>query len=113
MNEQDKFSLTEQREQTAEDCSKETLEVVKKIFDEFNRAHLLEYIELVNSPKKLFWLNFLSGLAKGLGLTIGTAIVLTFLFKLTQHVIALNIPYITVWVSEWIGQVSNLLHAGK
>lgn len=112
MDEQDNAPLTEQSEKQDE-SSKETLEIVKKLFDEFNRAHLLEYIELVNSPKKLFWLNFLSGLAKGLGLTIGTAIVLTILFKLTQHIISLNIPYITVWVSEWIGEVSNLLHAGK
>lgn len=96
-----------------EDCSKEVLKKINLLFDEFNRARLLEYVELVNSPKKLFWLNFLSGLAKGLGLTIGTAIVLTILFKLTQHIIALNIPYITVWVSEWIGEISNLLHAGK
>ncbi len=99
--------------ETPEDCSKEALKKINQLFDQFNRAHLLEYIELVNSPKKLFWLNFLSGLAKGLGLTIGTAIVLTILFKLTQHIIALNIPYITVWISEWIGEVSNLLHAGK
>ncbi len=95
------------------DYSKESFETVKRLYDEFSRARLLEYIELVNSPKKLFWLNFLSGLAKGLGLTIGTAIVLTLLFKLTQHIIALNIPYITVWVSEWIAQVSNLLHTGR
>ena len=112
MDKQQEDSLNEEQERET-DCSKETLEVVKKLFNEFNRAHLLEYIELVNSPKKLFWLNFLSGLAKGLGLTIGTAIVLTVLFKLTQHIIALNIPYITVWVSEWIGEVSTLLHAGK
>ena len=95
------------------DYSKESFETVKRLYDEFSRAHLLEYIELVNNPKKLFWLNFLSGLAKGLGLTIGTAIVLTLLFKLTQHIIALNIPYITVWVSEWIAQVSDLLHTGR
>ncbi len=95
------------------DYSKESFETVKRLYDEFSRARLLEYIELVNNPKKLFWLNFLSGLAKGLGLTIGTAIVLTLLFKLTQHIIALNIPYITVWVSEWIAQVSNLLHTGR
>ena len=95
------------------DYSKESFETVMRLYDEFSRARLLEYIELVNNPKKLFWLNFLSGLAKGLGLTIGTAIVLTLLFKLTQHIIALNIPYITVWVSEWIAQVSDLLHTGR
>ncbi len=111
MNEQKDPPLSGQSEEPEreKDCSWETLEIVKKIFDGFNRAHLLEYVELVNNPKKLFWLNFLSGLAKGLGLTIGTAIVLTVLFKLTQHIISLNIPYITVWISEWIGQISSLV----
>ena len=96
-----------------EDCSKKCLEKISQLYDEFSRARLLEYVELVSSPKKLFWLNFLSGLAKGLGLTLGTAIVLTILFKLTQHVIALNIPYITVWVSDWLTQLSTLMKAGK
>ena len=59
MNEQDNHVSEEQDvAESTQDCSKETLEVVKQLFDEFNRAHLLEYIELVNSPKKLFWLNF-------------------------------------------------------
>ena len=96
-----------------DDYSKQSLETIKRMYDEFHRARLLEYIELVNSPKKLFWLNFFSGLAKGLGLTIGTAIVLTLLFKAMQHLISLNIPYLTVWISDWIGQVSTLLKAGK
>lgn len=110
--------MTETREASNEkeqqtDYAKETYEKLKLLCDEINQAQLLRYIELVNSPKKLFWMNFLSGLAKGLGLTIGTAIVLTILFKLTQHIISLNIPYITVWVSEWIAQVTNLLRATK
>ncbi len=95
------------------DYAKASFDLVKRLCDDLNQAQLLKYIELVNNPKKLFWLNFFSGLAKGLGLTIGTAIVLTVLFKVTQHIISLNIPYITVWVSEWIAQVSTLLRAGK
>lgn len=106
-----KEASNEKEQQT--DYVKEMYEKLKLLCDEINQAQLLKYIELVNSPKKLFWLNFLSGLAKGLGLTIGTAIVLTILFKLTQHIISLNIPYITVWVSEWIAQVTDLLRATK
>lgn len=113
MTEQEAPEQTPDTKEAQTDYSKEAYEKIKQLYDEFNRARLLEYIELVNKPKKLFWLNFFSGLAKGLGLTIGTAIVLTILFKLMQHIISLNIPYITVWVSEWISQVSNLLRAAK
>lgn len=109
MSEEKETSNGEQRT----DYAKVSFDMLKRLCDELNRAQLLKYIELVSNPKKLFWLNFLSGLAKGLGLTIGTAIVLTILFKVTRHIISLNIPYITVWVSEWISQVSTLLRAGK
>lgn len=85
--------------------SKEVYEKVSKLCDDFNRARLLEYIELVSSPKRLFWLNFMSGVAKGLGLTIGTAIILLILFKITQHLVALNIPYITTWIADVIDMV--------
>lgn len=93
--------------------SKECNERIKELCDNFNRTRLFEYIELVNSPKRLFLLNFLSGLAKGLGLTLGTAIVLTILFKITQHIISLNIPYITVWVSEWINEITDMMKSAK
>ena len=112
MDGQEENSLNEKQEKP-EDDSKETLELMKELFDGFNKTHLLEFIKLANNPKKLCCLNFLAGLAQGLGLTIGTAIVLTFLFKLIQHIIALNIPYITVWISEWINQISVLVQAVK
>ncbi|CCZ21775.1 putative uncharacterized protein [Acetobacter sp. CAG:977] len=87
------------------DYSKEIYEKLSKLCDDFNRARLLEYIDLVSSPKRLFWLNFMSGVAKGLGLTIGTAIILVILFKMTQHLVALNIPYITTWIADAIDMV--------
>ena len=92
----------ESREETKEivDYPKETHGKVSDLYDKFMQARLLEYIELVQSPGKLFWRNFLAGVGKGLGLTIGTAIILAFLFKVVQHMIELNIPYITEWISE-------------
>lgn len=89
------------------DYSKETYEKISQLYDQFNHARLLEYVELVNSPKRLFWLNFFSGVAKGLGLTLGTAIILFLLFKLTQHLIALNIPYITSWIADIVEMVKS------
>ncbi len=89
------------------DYSKEAYEKISQLYDQFNHARLLEYVELVNSPKRLFWLNFFSGVAKGLGLTLGTAIILFILFKLTQHLIALNIPYITSWIADIVDMVKS------
>lgn len=90
------------------DFAKKSYVLMAKFIDTVNKSQLLEYIELVNSPKKLFYRNFLAGVGKGLGLTVGTAIVLGVLFKICQHMLALNIPYI----NEWLLEIANLIKSG-
>ena len=90
------------------DFAKKSYVLMTKFIDTVNKSQLLEYIELVNSPKKLFYRNFLAGIGKGLGLTVGTAIVLGVLFKICQHMLALNIPYI----NEWLLEIANLIKSG-
>ena len=90
------------------DFAKKSYVLMAKFIDTVNKSQLLEYIELVNSPKKLFYRNFLAGIGKGLGLTVGTAIVLGVLFKICQHMLALNIPYI----NEWLLEIANLIKSG-
>ena len=106
------MTAAESRREKAEferlDFSKKSYVLMAKFIDTVNKSHLLEYIELVNSPKKLFYRNFLAGIGKGLGLTVGTAIVLGVLFKIFQHMIALNIPYI----NEWLLELANLIKTG-
>ena len=40
-------------------------------------------------------MNLLSGMARGLGFTLGTAIVLTIVYKIVKYMIEMNIPYLT------------------
>ena len=42
----------------------------------FEAAGVLEYLEYIQSGKRMLWLNFKAGVAKGLGLTIGMTVVL-------------------------------------
>ncbi len=44
----------------------------------FEAAGVIEYLEYIQSGKRMLWLNFASGVAKGLGLTIGMTVVLGF-----------------------------------
>lgn len=90
------------------DFAKKSYVLMAKFVETVNKSHLLEYIELVNSPKKLFFRNFLAGVGKGLGLTVGTALVLAVLFKIFQHMVALNIPYI----NEWLVEIANMIKTG-
>lgn len=54
-----------------------------------------EYVKLSQKTGKILWLNFLSGVARGLGFTIGTSLVLAVVYKVISHLISMNIPYIT------------------
>ena len=101
-------SETEKNNDEKLDFAKKSYVLMAKFVDTVNKSQLLEYIELVNSPKKLFYRNFLAGVGKGLGLTVGTALVLAVLFKICQHMLALNIPYI----NEWLLDIANMIKTG-
>ncbi len=64
-----------------------------------------EYVKLSQKTGKILWLNFLSGVARGLGFTVGTSIVLAVVYKIISHLISMNIPYIT----ETLRQVTETI----
>lgn len=66
---------------------------------------LADVIQNYTSPRKLLWTNFLAGLARGLGLTIGTAIVLAILGWLLSQF--LSIPIIGDYVKQLIDYVNS------
>ena len=61
-----------------------------------------DYIRLLRSPFKMFWLNIFIGVARGLGFTVGTAVVLAIVYKLLRNMIEMNIPYITEMLREFL-----------
>ena len=59
-----------------------------------------EYVKLSQRTGKILWLNFLSGAARGLGFTVGTAVVLAVAYKILSVLINMNIPYFTELLKE-------------
>jgi hypothetical protein len=54
-----------------------------------------EYVKLSQQTAKILWLNFISGVARGLGFTIGATLVLAVIYKILAWIIRMNIPYLT------------------
>jgi hypothetical protein len=56
----------------------ELVEALKLKIEELslNLEHmkLVEYVELLNNPKRLLFINFISGLARGFGIAVGFTI---------------------------------------
>lgn len=66
-----------------------------------------DYVKLQQKTGRILLLNFLSGIARGLGFTVGTAIVLALIYKILEHIINMNIPYITEALNKIINIVQN------
>lgn len=61
-----------------------------------------EYVKLSQRTGKILWLNFLSGIARGLGFSIGTTLVLALLYKILSRLISMNIPYLTELLQRFV-----------
>jgi len=48
----------------------------KEVVKLFEAAGVVEYLEYLQSGKRILWVNFKAGVARGLGLTVGVAVIL-------------------------------------
>lgn len=64
------------------------------------KINLSEYVALLNNPWKLLWVNFLAGLARGVGIAIGGTLLVTFLLFLLSQIAVLNLPLISDFIAE-------------
>ena len=78
------------------------------LLERLDNAGLAEYVKLSQQTGKILWLNFLSGIARGLGFSIGATLVLAVVYKTLARIISMNIPYLT----ELLQQVMNMSRGG-
>ncbi|WP_246009280.1 DUF5665 domain-containing protein [Brevibacillus fluminis] len=88
------------------------LQQVRKLNERMDKiAMFLEDIRLADivqnytAPRKLIYINFLAGLARGLGLTIGTAIILAILGWLLSQ--SLTIPIIGDYIKDIMNYIRS------
>lgn len=73
----------------------EKIAQLDKLAQRLENSGIAEYVKLSQRTGKILWLNFLSGMARGLGFTVGTAIVLAAAYQVLSTLISMNIPYLT------------------
>ncbi|MCK8825331.1 DUF5665 domain-containing protein [Fuchsiella alkaliacetigena] len=74
--------------------------LLEELIEGFHKFGIADYIETVRSPKRMIYINFLAGLARGLGVIIGMtlfgAIFLSLLFRAAE----LNLPVIGEYIAR-------------
>lgn len=69
------------------------------------KTEIADIVLNYTKPRRLFLTNFLAGLARGLGLTLGTAIVLVMLGSIVKQFISVPI------IGDYIAQIVNYVNS--
>ena len=83
-------------------------EKAKEIAIAMEKARLYEYALYSEHPFQLLLMNFLIGLFRGLGSTVGLAIVLMILYYLFKEAIKSDIPYLSEILENLLNQYNQL-----
>lgn len=71
------------------------------------KNNVLELAELLGNKKQLILRNFMTGIAKGIGIGIGFTILTAILLIVLQKIVTLNIPVIGDYISDIVEIVEN------
>ena len=73
---------------------------LEKLVHHLESFRIAEYMDLLERPAKLILINFVAGLAKGLGIAIGATVIFALLLSFLQSLILLNLPGIGGFIAE-------------
>ncbi|SDL38127.1 DUF5665 domain-containing protein [Halarsenatibacter silvermanii] len=89
--------------------NEEIMERLEEISHDVHKFTLADYIKFIKSPRKMVLINFISGLARGLGIAVGItflgAIFLLILIRMAEA----NIPVIGEFLARLIQVIQNHL----
>lgn len=88
---------------------KKDLELIRNLSVQLERAKIGDYVDLMQNPTRLIFLNFVSGIARGVGIGIGFTILSAFIIYILQRLVMLNLPLISGVISEIIRLVKYRL----
>ncbi|MEG0767083.1 MAG: DUF5665 domain-containing protein [Clostridia bacterium] len=85
---------------------------VSALIGQLERLGLQEYMTYLQNRPRMMWMNFLAGMARGLGFAVGFSILCALLVKLLQRLALENLPVIGEFLAEVIRNVQKKLPNG-
>jgi len=75
---------------------------VDRIAKIVERMNLGDYVGLLQKPGRLLWINFLAGLARGLGTILGATVLVSLIVAVAQWIIASHLPGIGHFLQNFL-----------
>lgn len=73
-----------------------------KLVSHLESMRVADYMELLEKPMRLIMINFIAGVARGLGIAIGATLVFAMMLEGLRRIILLNIPGIGSVVADLV-----------
>ncbi|MGB9790991.1 MAG: DUF5665 domain-containing protein [Thermacetogeniaceae bacterium] len=87
-------------------------EKIEELSLSIERMKLAEYVDLLNRPWRLLYINFISGLARGVGIAVGFSLLGALLIVILQRLVVLHLPLISDFIAQIIRLVQLQLRTG-
>ncbi|MEX2355867.1 MAG: DUF5665 domain-containing protein [Thermaerobacterales bacterium] len=82
-------------------------ERIKNLGTQMEKMNLAEYAALFEDPRRLWWIHFTSGIARGLGIAIGFTLLGAVMIYFMQRAVMLNLPVIGEFIAQIVRIVQN------
>lgn len=82
----------------------ESESALRKLAFIFERMRIADYITYMQNPFRVLWLNFLAGVARGLGIAIGMTVLFAVLLYILGHMVDLPL------IGKFIAKLVNIVH---
>ncbi|MGI9951122.1 DUF5665 domain-containing protein [Moorellaceae bacterium AZ2] len=86
------------------------IEKIEDLMLALEKANLAEWVELYRRPLRLLYLNFLAGLARGLGIAVGVTILGTLVIYIVRELALQNLPVIGKLIAEIVRVVQKEIY---
>ncbi|MDL2225359.1 DUF5665 domain-containing protein [Eubacteriales bacterium OttesenSCG-928-M02] len=80
--------------------------MVLRLTESLERVQFFDYVEHLNKPRRILWNGFMSGIARGLGMAIGFAVLGAFMMALLTWLANANLPVIGKFVADIVDMVN-------
>lgn len=83
------------------------IKAINKLNKNLEDNNIKKLSELIGNSRKLFLKNFISGIFRGFGISIGLSILSAIIIYILQKVIRLNIPIISEYITDIVDIVEK------
>jgi hypothetical protein len=93
----------------ATDQNNKLLQKLEQATDAFAKSGMADYVELYRRPRRMLWLNFIAGLARGFGMAVGFTVIGAVFLLILARLATFNLPIIGEFVADVARIVQNEL----